>query len=397
MKNKLQPILFYLVFVFAICQHANAQTLHLIVFAGTDDTSSILRTGIRQTKEDVKKEYRLVADQLNMRLNEMVFSGSDFNYINLQQVLGSLHPSGDDVVVFYFIGHGVNKTDIDRQWPQLAFLEGGVGARNRLVPFSDIINQLKRKNQRLLIMIAESCNDSSGRTDYFAEDLMGMVTLSYSSRDIERLKDLYIRSEGTIICSSSEPGQRSVVVPSGGVFAMAFLEVHKDLTSISSFADWNTLFEKTRLRTNSLLQTNRPGRIQNPQFQINIRGIAAPEIAWKNEISNPRNVFQQQPGNFRYRSNYYHPNYFLLARVVFFNSNRVYFLMPDNYITEYLPYTGLRVVGYRSIALQPQLFQWDIISHYSPFQYNRWGVDYYGRIMEWHPRFGWQFVGVVYY
>jgi len=24
-------------------------------------------------------------------------------------------------------------------------------------------------------------------------------------------------------------------------------------------------------------------------------------------------------------------------------------------------------------------------------------VDYYGRIMEWNIRFGWQFVGIVYY
>ncbi len=397
MKNYLNVFCFILVLFCSVFQNASTQTLHIVVFAGTDDTNAILRTGIRQTKEDVKQEYRLVAENLQMRLNQQVYSGSEFNYVNLQQVMRDLNPGSDDVVVFYFIGHGINNPEIDSQWPQLAFLEGGAGARSRLVPFREIINHLERKNQRLLIMIAESCNDSSGRTDYFAEDLMGMVTLSYSSRDIERLKDLYIRSEGTIICSSSEPGQPSVVVPSGGVFAKAFLEVHKDLTSISGWADWNTLFEKTRLRTMSWLQTNRPGRIQNPQFQINIRGIAAPEIAWKNEISNPRSVFQQQPGNFSYHSNYYHPNYFLLARIVFFNSNRVYFLMSDNYITEYLPFTGLRIVGYRSQALQPQYFQWDIVSHYSPFQYRRWGVDYFGRIMEWHPRFGWQFVGVVYY
>ncbi len=397
MRSKLQSIFFLFAFVFVLNQTANAQTMHLIVFAGTDDVSANLRRGIRKTKEDVKIEYQLVANQLNMHLSERVFSGLAFNYINLQQVLGSLHPAADDVVVFYFIGHGVNKPEVDRQWPQLAFKEGGVGARTRLVPFMEIVDQLERKNQRLLIAIAETCNDTSGITEYFAEDLMGMVTLNYSSRDIERLKDLYIRSEGTIICSSSEPGQRSVVVPGGGVFASAFLEVHKDLTSLSCFVDWNTLFEKTRLRTISLLQSDRPGRLQSPQFQINVRGIAAPEMAWENEISNPTNVFQQQPGNFSYQSNYYHPRYFLLARIVFFNSNKVYFLMSDNYITEYLPYSGLRVVGYRSIALQSQLFQWDIISHYSPVQYSRWGVDYFGRIMEWHPRFGWQFVGIVYY
>jgi hypothetical protein len=216
---------------------------------------------------------------------------------------------------------------------------------------------------------------------------------------LERLKDLYLRSEGTVISSSSEPGQKSYVSEKGGYFGSSFIEVEKELTSMSSFADWHTLLEKTKYRTTTLagISQDNPKR-QVPQYMVNVRGIKAPDFTWQNQINNQQNVFQSQPQNFNYQTHYQNQVQFLVAKVVFFGNNqKVYFVMPDNYVTEYNPYFGLLVAGYRTAPAQPQNFQWDIISYYSPYQFNRWGVDYYGRIMQWDNRFGWQFVGVVYY
>lgn len=399
-KNCFKLLLFAVINIFLVAiQPVQSQSLHAIIFAGTDDASETLRQGISKTCSELETELRTVAGQLNIRASIDVYSGSRFTYINLQNALNNLNPGHNDVVFFYYIGHGINKPQVDHKWPQLAFPELVQGSPTRLVPFKEIVTKLESYSQRLLIAMAEACNDTEGRIDYYPEEILGMASLSLNIRDTERIKDLYLRSEGSIVCSSSEAGQTSIVSAySGGYFGSSFLELHKEMTSISGIADWNTLLEKTKLRTKTLVDLKKPGHKQVPQFIVNVRGPRKPDFAWNNHINNHHNIYKQQPQNFRFQTNYINPMPFPVAKVVFFgNPQRVYFLMSDNYITQYNPYYGLQVVGYRTMPGYPQMFQWDIISYFNPVNFFQWGVDYYGRIMEWHSSFGWQVVGVVYY
>jgi hypothetical protein len=393
-------LLFYVVIgILGINRITYSQTLHAIIFAGTHDESKILKEGILKTANELEIELRNVARLLKIDQSIYLFEGDHFNYNNLQKSLSSLNPGHNDIVFFYYIGHGINKPQIDNKWPQLAFPEMIPGAATRLVPFKEIVSKLESKSKRLLIAIAEACNDTEGRIDYYPEEILGMASLSLNIRDTERIKDLYLRSEGSVVCSSSEAGQTSIVSAySGGYFGSSFLELHKEMTSISGIADWNTLLEKTRLRTQSLVELKKPGHKQLPQFIVNVRGSRKPDFAWNNHINNQHNFYEQQPQNFRFQNNYINPMPFPVAKVVFFgNPQRVYFLMSDNYITQYNPYYGLQVVGYRTVPGYPQMFQWDIISYYNPVNFLQWGVDYYGRIMDWNPAAGWQLVGIVYY
>lgn len=395
-----------IIFIFSLCifffSHGNqlsAQTLHAIIFAGNNDIKETLRQGISRSRDDMRQELKKVASTLQLNYNELIADGDHFNEQNLFRAINRLNPEQDDIVFFYFIGHGINKPEIDSKWPQLAFQTNYDDNSSKLISFSEIVRQLEEKMPRLLIAFAEACNATSGRTEYYQEDILGLASLSFTERDKERLKDLYIRSEGTVISSSSEMGQKSYVSRRGGYFSSSFIEVQKELTSMSSFADWETLMGKTKSRTSTLAGIDRFNpKKQIPQYVVNVRGIRRPEFSWQNQINKQENVYETKPNNFNYNTNYKRHQQFLVAKIVFFaNQHKVYFVMPDNYITEYNPYTGLLVAGYRTMPAEPQFFQWDIISYYSPFHFNRWGVDYYGRIMEWHPNYGWQFVGIVYY
>ena len=376
-----------------------SQTLHALIFTGNNDISEILREGINKSKEDMRTELKTIASSLHINYEEVIGSDALFNAQYLMDEISRLNPGSDDIVFFYYVGHGINKPEIDPIWPQLAFATSYNDISSKLISFSDITAQLEQKRPRLLIAMAEACNSTSGRTEYYQDEILGLGSLSFNQRDLERLKDLYLRSEGTVVSSSSEPGQKSYVSAEGGYFSNSFIEVEKELTSISSEADWQTLFEKTKYRTTTLAgMSQKNPRIQVPQFKVNVKGIKLPDFDWQHQINNQQQVFKNQPQHFNYQTNYQNPVQFLVAKVVFFgNKQKVYFVMPDNYITEYNPLYGLQVAGYRTAPAQPQFFQWDIISYYSPFQFNRWGVDYYGRIMEWNIRFGWQFVGIVYY
>jgi hypothetical protein len=399
MKMKLKQFICFTILSLLFNTNLNSQTLHALIFYGNNDIKATLREGISNASEDMRAELRRVSSALEINYNEIQAGGEHFSAEVLQFSLSQLNPGSDDIIFFYYIGHGINKPEIDAKWPQLAFLTSHTNKSTTLISFTEIVNQLKNKKPRLLIAFAEACNAKSGRTEYFQEEILGLASLNFGDRNKEMLSELYLRSEGTIISSSSEPGQVSYVSRAGGYFSSSFIEVQKELTTISNVADWYTLLEKTKLRTASLAGAKKDEhRKQVPQYTVNIRGIKRPEFAWQNQINNKSNVYQEQPRNFNYQMGYQNQSHFLVAKVVFFgNTSRVFFVMPDNYITEYNPFFGLQVVGFRSIPLQPQYFQWDIISYYNPYQFNRWGVDYYGRIMEWHPHFGWQYVGIVYY
>jgi len=374
-----------------------AQTINLIVFAGTNDPSAVLRKGMAETRDNIQREIKEVANVLDLNYREAILSGDDFNLYYLWNILEKLETSSDDIIFFFYIGHGIHKPEIDSRWPQLSFAKSNQDKSLELISFSEIIKRLEAKHPRLLIGIAEACNALDGRTEYYEDEILGLASLGYTQRDQERLRELYILSEGTVLSSSSEPGQKSYVSSQGGYFSSAFIDAQKDLTSVSDYADWTTLLEKTKLRTQSLarLKIKNPRR-QTPQYIVNVKGRQR-DFKWKENFANKENIYTQQPNNFSFQHQVQQQQ-FLVAKVVFFNENgRVYYVMPDNYVTEYNPYAGLQVVGYRIAALQPQIFQYDLISYYNPYQFNRWGVDYQGRIMKWDQWVGWVMVGVVYY
>jgi len=374
-----------------------AQTIHLIVFANTNDPSLVLQKGMAETRDNIKTEITEVANALNLNIREAVLSGDDSNVFYLWNIIENLDPSADDIVFFFYIGHGINKPEIDSKWPQLSFAKNNHDQSKQLISFSEIIKKLEAKHPRLLIGIAEACNALDGRIEYYEDQILGLASLGYTQRDKERLKELYLLSEGTVLSSSSEPGQKSYVSSQGGYFSSAFIDAQKDLTSISDYADWTTLLEKTKLRTQTLtrLKTKNPRR-QIPQYIVNVKGRQR-DFKWKENFANKENIYTQQPNNFTFQHQV-QTQQFLVAKFVFFaDHGKVYYVMPDNYVTEYNPYSGLQVVGYRIAALQPQIFQYDLISYYNPYQFNRWGVDYQGRIMKWDQWVGWVMVGVVYY
>jgi hypothetical protein len=129
-----------------------------------------------------------------------------------------------------------------------------------------------------------------------------------------------------------------------------------------------------------------------PQYIESVKGMRKPSVFnWQHGFEDKTRVYESQPNNFNYNVNYQNPMRFLVAKVEFLYHNRVFFVMPDNYIADYNYYFGgLQVLGNRITADYPHLFQWDIISYYNPFQFNRWEVDYYGKIWQTFGNSWWQ-------
>jgi len=227
------------------------------------------------------------------------------------------------------------------------------------------------------------------------EEFKGQVNLSFSIRNPERFKELYENSTGILTASSSIPGQVSKCSPQlGSYFTSSFVEVHKELTSISNNSNWEDLIRKVTDRTERLAEIN--NFTQTPQFEIRVTGVNRASIGWDGLISGNNNVFNERPNNFQCNNPYVQSQY-VVARIVMFSNNRVFFLMSDNYIVEYFPYSGLVFRGYRGSTAFPNQFCWAIFNPDSPNTFLVWEVDRRGLIWMGNSFVGYQNVGIVYY
>ncbi len=373
-----------------------SQSLHAIIFAATDEENEIIRSGLYKSVSQMEEEFELIAKYTNLSLKKYYYTGSDFNKYKLESVINSLYCGSNDVIIFYYGGHGFRYDNQYSKWPVLAVgydIDEEEEVKQNAVEFEWVINKLKSKGSKLTIAISESCNNEIGLFTPTTNEIKGLATLSIMTRNPQRYKELYLQSEGTVIISASDK-EAHISGENGGYLTQAFIEVHKELTSISNGADWNTLCEKIKKRTQTLSEINDLS-IQIPIVEVNITNFSGgvSNVAWDGFLNN-NNYYQQQPNNFVYNSNYGTYN-FVIAKIVFFNGN-VYFLMSDNYIISVDIYGRMYCMGYRSIPLYPGNFIWDIRLP-SPMGLGRWGVDPFGRIWTFDNLRGWYIVGIVYY
>jgi len=378
---------------------STGQTLHAIIVGANSDNDKILSEGLTVDLKGINEELNLIKQNTKLDIRIHDFSGPNFNSKNLKTTISGLSCDKDDVIFFYYTGHGFRYSNQTDKWPVLAVGYNIFSIREAYVhgiSLNEVISTLQSKNARLTICIVDCCNSDVTYIAPVIQDFKGQVNLSFSIRNPERFKDLYEYSSGTIIASSSGPGQVSKCTRSlGSYFTSSFIEVHKELTSISNNSNWEDLIRKAKERTVRLAENN--NFTQTPQFDVNVTGVNRPNIGWDGLITGNNHAFRELPNNFQY-DNTYVPTQFVIARIVMYSSNRVFFLMSDNYIVEYASNRGgLILTGYRAFTAMPQMFQWDIVNPIGPYQRIIYGVDYIGRIWRFYNYSGWQNEGIIYY
>lgn len=132
-----------------------------------------------------------------------------------KSTIESLRCSSDDIVIFYYIGHGGRSTLVDpndHPWPKMWFYQGGDYRPDLMLDLSWVHEQLKAKNPRLLLTIGMCCNKEQGDIPpdimpTFSQRSYGSVYVS--PEQIENIKEAFTKTCGNLIATSSKPGQVS--------------------------------------------------------------------------------------------------------------------------------------------------------------------------------------------
>lgn len=264
--------------IFICCPAVNAQTIHWITFTDTAQDDAIGSWKMLNSKWINVVNAALAIKGYRYDIQD--FCGILATKKNCEEVIKNLKSWPEDIIVFYYIGHGGRSIDKRQKFPKLKFVQSE-GARYEL---SKIHDQLKSKNARLTITIGMCCNygqeppsDNLALITYYGENEKPLID--------ENIQDLFLKYKGDIIISSAKPNEYSF----GGwrvrdlkmdFFTYALIKQFGNLMSQSNFITWESLMNSVRDKVVNMVEYCQkkeylePWKTQEPQYKITLEKIS---------------------------------------------------------------------------------------------------------------------------
>lgn len=269
MQRFVTPV-FYLLAVFLCCSplgHTGqllAAQLHGVLVG--DTLSEDLVDSIWVDLQSIERHLADIAKsvQMGLRVHKLVGEGATSD--SVINSLNELQTAQEDVVFFYFSGHGFRTASKEgNPWPNLYFTADQTG-----VDELDIAHILKNKNAHLSIVIADCCNNVL--LSYQAPPLAGkQLTKSKHSKKTEKnIRKLFVETHGVVLAASSKAGQSSWTKGAeGSLYTAAYVDTFRRLIKQvdSEVIGWQFVMDQSAYKMHQI--TNKLGVIQDPIFTIN--------------------------------------------------------------------------------------------------------------------------------
>ena len=277
---------FFITLMCALVTFANANTIHWITFVDTTDPSV---GSIDATAQ--KYLYSQWIDVVNAALAEKNYSSKIYNFSgsqttpeNCKEAIGGLKCDSNDVVIFYYIGHGGRSITDKSKYPQMFLAQN---ADEKCVPLVWVYNELMKKNARLTLTIGMCCNSfTSGMSakesvPFSVERGRAM----FSGKEVESIQKLFLGHRGNIIMSSSSIGQVSwggyipAINSSMDIFTYNFIKAFKTYVNNTTDPSWHLLCQRVSTDVNNMsIALSQVGNVkkQTPIFDVDVQKCSFP-------------------------------------------------------------------------------------------------------------------------
>lgn len=189
------------------------------------------------------------------------FKETDLTGENLTAAIEGLSVGEDDVIFFYYSGHGRGDESGKTKWPYLVF-----NNQKDSVAYDKIFTMLKAKGARLLIILTDCCNNFS---DWQESDQYGSKATKKAIQIPENYQKLFLKQRGYILATSSQPTEVSSAssAGSGSLFTYDFLQkLERELLSNNPTWD-NIKSDELKIENQSMVF------VQHPQYSIDVKPI----------------------------------------------------------------------------------------------------------------------------
>jgi hypothetical protein len=232
--------------------------MHLIIVADTLDKG----IGADVDVANIQKLATKIKQATCLEVKPTVIDGGSVKpegdgYEKVKNAISQLSVNSNDVVFFYYSGHGTNLGNGSR-WPSLG-VEGQRTPRSKLLGLEWVKNQLENKQPRLFIAMADACN------------VFPSPRGSSRTRQVEQpggYRKLFLSYKGSIVASSSIPDQYSFGDPQhGGYFTQQFLTSLNE--ALAGEPDWKNIMDQA---TTPIPVDDKQGT-QTPQAEVKVELI----------------------------------------------------------------------------------------------------------------------------
>ena len=230
-----------------------AKQIHALL---TADTISEVKVASVKDLKHIKKELQSIASATSMNLRTKVLNGTHLTKEQVSHWADNSNIQSDDVVFFYFTGHGLRTSKNQTIWPCIYF-----PPKKEIVDFCEIIDELTSKRAALCIIIADCCNNFVKAPTFLAQKAYLKPKNENHIASKHMYKQLFTNTQGVIIASGSTPGKRSWCTQKGSIFTNALISSLKHELEESD-PRWERILNKTKVICQNF---------QKPQFHLYIQ------------------------------------------------------------------------------------------------------------------------------
>lgn len=242
--------------------------LILVIVANTNDPK--IGKGCEVDIGTIHHMFEELSKQMNFNFIDLVIKGSDYGKENVLKTIDTIDPGPNDIVVFYYSGHGFSyEKDKAVKYPQIDLRTDPANTEKDFIDhntenLSDIFIRVKGRGARLNIVIGDCCNTSIEYPRAFTggDEKERKAIPPQVEVDKKMCEALFCDLTASILVGAAEKGQYAISDDIlGSIFTHNFANLLKILMSksvdkaIFNGVPWDKLLNETKEKTLALSKT----------------------------------------------------------------------------------------------------------------------------------------------
>lgn len=227
---------------------------YYISIANTLD--SAIGAGIKKDLANINPLFKRIPFELDLPLKEITVLGPTFSKQSVLNAINSIQPKKQDIVVFYYSGHGFSYKDDDQvKFPQLDLRSNPPVYDEKIIKAStrnigEVFEMIKSKGARFNLVISDCCNTEIEFYRKWPNPIQVTREPTIAPNRIE-MANLFLKRRANILVSAADKDQYAVVDDLlGSLFTYQFSDkLIAALWGKANNVTWEYIIEQTNIAT----------------------------------------------------------------------------------------------------------------------------------------------------